>query len=61
MNDVVTFTRLIFEFKDKETLVTLSYDSTNPVLTGRGKQKSFPKSKSALDILKDDVPDYLNW
>jgi hypothetical protein len=55
-------TRLIFDIQDELTVCEVQFDTDDPVLTGgRRRRKTFPASKSCIDILKEDVPGYLLW
>ena len=58
-----TVEKVEFLFKPELTICNLFYSSTESGTPWGGgwKTKSFPKSKSAIDILKDDVSDYLKW
>ena len=38
-----------------------SDEPTNPFWGNGWRTKTFPTSKSAIDIMKDDVSDYLKW
>ena len=55
--------RVEFILEDELTHCNLFYSSNEPGTPWGGgwKTKTFPASKSAIDILKDDVSDYLMW
>jgi len=56
--------RVEFIIGDELTHCNVLYSSDEPgnfAWGGGWKTKTFPKSKSAIDILKDDVSDYILW
>ncbi|HEY4326382.1 MAG TPA: hypothetical protein VGN20_20525 [Mucilaginibacter sp.] len=58
-----TVKRVEFIIEDELTHCNLFYTSDEPGTPWGGgwKTKTFPKSKSAIDILKDDVSDFIMW
>lgn len=63
-NVQTTIGKIEFIIKDELTHCNLFYSSTepdNPAWGGGWKTKTFPKSKTVIDILKDDVANYLEW
>ena len=64
MNTQVTVRRIEFFIEDEITHCNLFYTSTepgNPAWGGGYKTKSFPASKSIVDFINEEVPDYLLW
>lgn len=57
--------KVIFDFTDDDiTQVEVHYSSSepdNPIWGGGVKKKSFPARIAAIDIMKDEVPDYIMW
>lgn len=63
-NVQTTIKKVEFIIEDELTHCNILYESSepgNPFWGGRWKTKTFPKSKSAIDILKDDMSDYISW
>lgn len=62
-NAHLTIKRVEFIIEDELTHCNVLYSSDEPGTPWGGgwKTKTFPKSKSALDILKDDIKDYIMW
>jgi hypothetical protein len=63
-NTQVAVIKVEFLFEPEITHCNVFYKSTepgNPFWGGGWKTKSFPKSKSAIDILKEDSADYMMW
>ena len=58
-----TIERVEFILQSELTICNLFYSSTEPGTPWGGgwKTKTFPKSKSAVDILNENVKDYLDW
>lgn len=58
-----TIERVEFILQSELTICNLFYSSNEPGTPwgGRWKTKTFPKSKSAVDILNENVKDYLEW
>ena len=55
--------RVEFILEDELTHCNLFYSSNEPGTPWGGgwKTKTFPASKSAIDILKEDVSDFIMW
>lgn len=56
--------RVEFIIEDELTVCNVLYSSDEPgnlAWGGGWKSKTFSKSKSAIDILKDEVSDYIIW
>jgi len=62
-NAVTTIKRVEFILEDELTHCNLFYTSNEPGTPWGGgwKTKTFPASKNAMDILKDDVSDFIMW
>lgn len=58
-----TIERVEFIIKPELTHCNIFYSSDEPGTPWGGgwKTKTFPASKSAIDILKDDASDYIMW
>jgi len=64
MNTKTAVIKVEFLIEPELTHCNIFYKSTepgNPFWGGGWKTKTFPKSKPAIDILKEDVADYLMW
>ncbi|SMC52856.1 hypothetical protein [Pedobacter nyackensis] len=62
-NAITTIERVEFIIQPKQTHCNLFYSSNEPGTPWGGgwKTKTFPESKSAIDILRDEVQNYLEW
>lgn len=60
-NDQTAVRKITFTIDEELTTCEIEFDTTNVVLTGRYRKKVFPSSKNCLEILRDEVPDYLMW
>ncbi len=58
-----TIERIEFILQPELTICNLFYSSTEQGTAWGGgwKTKTFPKSKSAVDIMNENVVDYLQW
>ncbi len=61
MNDTATIKEIRFRLEDDFTTCEIWFSSSNPILTGTIRKKSFPKKMSVVDILQKEVPKYLLW
>jgi len=63
-NTLTAIIKVEFLFEPEITHCNIFYKSTepgNPFWGGGWKTKSFPKTKSVIDILKEDSGDYILW
>lgn len=62
MNTKTKIKKISFTLDNKDTTCEIEFESEDPVLTGGYfRKKVFSNEKSVIDIIKDDVPDYLLW
>ena len=57
-------TKLIVDFEPEITHIEVHFDGDDRAyfdVIGRMRKKSFPASKSLVDILKEDLPGFLLW
>lgn len=62
-NAILVIERIEFIIEDELTHCNVLYTSNEPGTPWGGgwKTKTFPASKSAIDILKEDISDYILW
>ena len=57
----ITQVRFIFEDEFTQVYVYAEASDDGPICVQGWHHKNFPASKSAIDILKDEISDYLLW
>lgn len=63
-NTLTTIERIEFILESELTVCNIFYSSNepgNPFWGGGWKTKTFPKTKSAVDIMNEDASDYIVW
>lgn len=59
----ISYERVEFIIREYFTICNISYTSTEPSTPWGGgwKHKEFPSEKSLIDILNDEVTDFMKW